>query len=225
MLASAGLLLVVLALLLLFRVVVIDASRWQWSSGTVAFWHHAATPGAVADLEEVQVWTNARSHGPLYDEVEYTIVLFTGSVPVNSPSADLVSRALAELQHPPGPTFMGGYVPGWVLEGRTVAADFLSRGAFQGVVVDHRARAWNIVHAGLLVLLWVFASHVLAAAVVYGTDVPTREHRLPPALRRWYGALALAVCTMLPATAILWFVRHQFPYPWWPYPVAPLGVL
>ncbi|NRA57602.1 MAG: hypothetical protein HRU13_05735 [Phycisphaerales bacterium] len=160
--------------------------------------------------------------GPLADRAEWTFTVVEGGVSLAQPDPAAITRAEAALRESleNNPTRWGER-----LDPRPVALDLLPRGQLTTVVIDRRARVWNIVHGAGLAVAIAAAIHLLAALAM---TVHGKLHGLArgvPALSRLHAVVLLACCILLPATGVLWVFWWNMPDPWWAYTFAPLAGL
>lgn len=194
--------------------------------GTVAgWWHPRGGPGNGSQYELLHFALRRSGTGPLLDTTEWQFYLTTNDAHVAKPDPAMLTRAQAQIRadFASGDTTHGW--PGDKLDPRPVALDLLSRGQLTAVIIDRRARAWNIVHGVMLVLVALAAIHLLASLAMTIHDRQAGNGRLVPAMSRLYATTLLSLCILLPATCVLGVFWWTLPDPWWAYVFAPFVVL
>ena len=193
------------------------------NGGLVAsWWHPPGGPGAGSQNEFVQ-WNMRRTgFGPLFDSTEWTFYFSDGITALVQPDPAMLARAMASIRDDLDSMSTRSLESLDDLDPRPVALDFFARGQTQGVIVDGRARAWNIVRRALVVVAIV---HLLTALAMTIHDRQFRVGKAVPALSRWHATMLLSLCILLPATVLLGLFWFNLPDPWWAYAFAPLVLL
>ncbi len=205
---------------------VFDLGGTNWQTATAASWSHPS-PGlrGGAPFGLLFYELHRTGAGPLLDRTAWTFTLVEGGVSLAQPDPAAIARAESALRASlqTHPTRVTSFDEG--LDPRPVALDLLQRGQLTTVVIDRRARAWNIVNGAGLAVAIAAAIHLLAALAMTVHGKLHGGARGVPALSRLHAVVLLACCVLLPATGVLWFFWWLMPDPWWAYTFAPLAGL
>ncbi|NRA57713.1 MAG: hypothetical protein HRU13_06305, partial [Phycisphaerales bacterium] len=201
---------------------VFDLGGTTGQSDVAASWGHPS-PGSAGGVPYGVLHSHMRrtGAGPLLDRTAWTFTVVGAGGPIAQPDPATIARAEAALRASlqTHPTRVTRFDP------RPVALDLLSRGQLTTVVIDRRARAWNIVHGAGLAVAIAAAIHLLAALAMTVHGQLHGGARGVPALSRLHAVVLLACCVLLPATSVLLVFWWNMPDPWWAYTFAPLAGL